>query len=177
VNDFIMLTNIDHGSLNPIRQRIDVNSHILAPVRKRLERYTSKNLELIQDVTVQNMITAPRFEFIHALVHLVDNAFKFSPENGKIGLTVESGRDGGAVITVQDEGSGIPAALREKVFERYFQISTGDTRTHEGLGVGLTIARAVFENPGGSVSMLDSQTGCCVRAILPDHRPEDLVYA
>ncbi len=177
VNDFILLTNLDQGGLNSIRQAIDVENHILTPVRKRMERYKSKNLEFIQDITVQNAITAPRFEFVRALVHLVDNAFKFSPQNSKVKLTVESGLDGGAVITVQNEGPGIPVELQEKVFERYYQISNGDTRTHEGLGVGLPIARGVFESLGGTVSILNGSDGCCVQAILPDRKPEDIVYA
>ncbi len=177
VNDFIMLNNIDHNGLNQIRQRIEVENHILVPIRKRMERYAEKQVELIQDITVQNLITAPRLEFIHAVVHLVDNALKFSPANGKVKLTVESGLDGGAVITIQDQGPGIPTELREKVFERYYQISQGDARAHDGLGIGLTIARAIFENLGGTVSILDARAGCCVQAVLPDRRPQDLVYA
>jgi signal transduction histidine kinase len=42
VTDFILLTNIDHGNLNRIRQPIDVENHILFPIRKRMERYRSK---------------------------------------------------------------------------------------------------------------------------------------
>jgi len=177
VNDFILLTGIDQGGLNPIRQTIDVENHILRPILKRMERYSSKNLEFIQDITVQNPITAPRFEFTRALVHLVDNAFKFSPQNGKVKLMLESGPDGGAAITVQDDGPGIPIELQEKAFERYYQISNGDTRSHDGLGVGLTIARAIFESLGGAVSILDGSQGCRVQAILPDRRPGDLLYA
>jgi len=177
VNDFILLTGIDQGGLNPIRQTIDVENHILRPVLKRMERYSSKNLEFIQDITVQHPITAPRFEFTRALVHLVDNAFKFSPQNGKVKLMLESGPDGGAAITVQDDGPGIPVELQEKAFERYYQISNGDTRSHDGLGVGLTIARAIFESLGGAVSILDGSEGCRVQAILPDRRPGDLLYA
>ena len=177
VNDFILLTGIDQGGLKPIRQTIDVENHILRPVRKRLERYSSKNLEFTQDITVQNPITAPRFEFTRTIVHLVDNAFKFSPQNGKVKLMVESGLEGGATITVQDEGPGIPVELREKAFERYYQISNGDTRSHDGLGVGLTIARAIFERLGGAVSILDGSPGCHVQAKLPDHKPGDILYA
>ena len=176
VNDFILLTGMDQGGPNPIRQTIDVENHILRPVLKRMERYSSKNLEFIQDITVQNPITAPRFEFTRALVHLVDNAFKFSPQNGKVKLMLESGPDGGAAITVQDDGPGIPVELQEKAFERYYQISNGDTRTHDGLGVGLTIARAIFESLGGAVSILDSPHGCRVQALLPDRKPGDILY-
>ena len=77
---------------------------------------------------------------------------------------------------MQDEGPGIPPDLREKVFERFYQISQGDSREHEGLGVGLTIARAVFRNLGGKVEILDSPKGCRVRAYLPERSLGDIVY-
>ena len=176
VTDFVLLTNIDHGNLNGIRQTIDVNNHILSPVRKRLERYQSKNIQFIPDITLLGAVTAPRREFTHALVHLVDNALKFSPDGGQVKLMVESAEDGSAAITVHDEGEGIPTELREKVFERYYQIDQGDSRKYEGLGVGLTIAQAVFAHIGGKVSILDSESGCRVQALLPGYRPEDIIY-
>ena len=82
----------------------------------------------------------------------------------------------GATLLVQDEGPGIPADLREKVFERFYQISQGDSREYGGLGVGLTIARAVFRNLGGTVEMLDSPKGCRLRAYLPERSQGDIVY-
>jgi two-component system, OmpR family, sensor histidine kinase VicK len=101
---------------------------------------------------------------------------KFSPENGTVELMIESAEDGSAAITVQDEGAGIPPELREKVFDRYYQIDQGDSRKYEGLGVGLTIARAVFANLGGTVSILESDQGCRVQAILPARTAEDILY-
>jgi len=77
---------------------------------------------------------------------------------------------------VEDEGPGVPTDLHEKVFERYYQISQGDNREQEGLGVGLFIARAVFASLGGSVTILDSSNGCQVQAVLPNLRPEDISY-
>jgi len=176
VTDFILLTHIDHSNLNQIRQFIDVDNHIIFPVLRMQERYSSKNIEFIQDVDVQSPITAPRRELTHAVVHLVNNAFKFSPDNGKVTLSMKSGLNGGAVITVRDEGPGIPVELREKAFERYYQGSQGHSRSHEGLGVGLTIVRAVFENTGGTISILESPSGCYVQAVIPDQRPDDIVY-
>jgi two-component system sensor histidine kinase/response regulator len=176
VTDFILLTNIDHGDLNRIRQRIDIDSNILLPIQKRLARYKIKDLKFSHEIKGKGEITAPRREFIHALVHLVDNAFKFSPDHGKVIFNLEIDTNGGAIILVQDEGAGIPADLREKVFERYYQISQGDNREQEGLGVGLFIARAIFSSLGGSVNILNSSFGCQVQAVLPNLRPEDISY-
>ena len=176
VTDFILLSNIDHGDLNRIRQPIDINNHILLPIRKRLERYKTKELEFVCEIKGQGQITAPRREFIHALMHLVDNAFKFSPDRGTVKFSLESDADGGAIIGVENEGVAIPQDLREKVFERYYQVSQGDNREYDGLGVGLFIARAVFSTMGGSVAISDTTNGCRVQAVLPNVRPEDISY-
>ena len=176
VTDLIMLSNIDHGNLNTIRQPIDADIHILAPVRKRLERYKPKELEIFTEISEQGKITAPRREFIHAITHLMDNAFKFGHERGHVRLKVQPGSNGGVDIEIQDDGPGISANLHEKVFERFYQGSQGDSRGHEGLGVGLTIARAVFQSLRGNVEIHDSTQGTLVRAFIPDHGPQDIVY-
>jgi two-component system, sensor histidine kinase and response regulator len=176
VTDLILLSNIDHGDLNTIRQPIDIDMHILAPARKRLERYQTKALGFVTDISGPGKITAPRREFIHAVLHLVDNAFKFSPEKGQVSMSIKPGVDGGVNIIVQDKGPGIPPELREKVFERFYQVSQGDNREYEGLGLGLTIARAVFRSLNGDIQILDSSEGCHVHAFIPDHQPDDIVY-
>jgi signal transduction histidine kinase len=176
VADIILLSDIDQNNLNLMRQPIDVEHHILVPIKRRLARYGAKALNFVHDIGPGGTIKAPRREFAQSLVHLADNAFKFSPQQGTVKLTVVPGENGGAVITIQDEGMGIPVGLREKVFERFYQASQGDGREFQGLGVGLTIARAVFSALGGEVKILDSESGCSIRATLPDLRLEDLSY-
>jgi signal transduction histidine kinase len=177
VGDIILLSDIDRGELNLMRQPIDMEHHILAPIRKRLARYEEKKLKFIHEVIkIEGGIKAPRREFVHSLMHLADNAFKFSPQEGTVKVTVTPGENGGATITIQDQGTGIPADLREKVFERFYQVSQGDNRQFQGLGVGLTIARAVFSSLGGGVKILDSVSGCCVQATLSDLQLEDFTY-
>ncbi len=159
-----------------MRQSIDVEHHILVPVRIRLARYEDKRINFVHDIQSTGTIKAPRREFVQSLVHLAHNAFKFSPEQGTVKMTVEPGGNGGAAITIQDEGIGIPADLREKVFERFYQVSQGDGREFQGLGVGLTVARAVFSALGGGVKILDSEFGCQVQAVFPDLRSDDISY-
>ena len=165
--DFILLTNLDHGDLNTVRQPIDVEVHILAPARRRLQRYADKHLQLVTHISVLGEICAPRKEFTHVVLHLLDNAFKFSPEGGTVELTISSDAAGNTRLGVSDSGPGIPQELREKVFERFYQGSQGNTREYEGLGVGLAIGKAVMEKLGGSLRILDAPSGCRVGLYLP----------
>ncbi|MDO9300772.1 MAG: response regulator [Anaerolineales bacterium] len=176
VADIILLSDIDQNNLNLMRQPIDMEHHILAPIKRRLARYEMKGLNFVHDIDLSGVIKAPRREFTQSVVHLADNAFKFSPQHGAVKLVVKPSENGGAIITIQNDGFGIPVGLREKVFERFYQVSQGDVREFQGLGVGLTIARAVFSGLGGEVKILDSEPGCCVLATLPDLRPEDTTY-
>jgi two-component system sensor histidine kinase/response regulator len=176
VSDIIILSNADLGNLNSVRQLVDLELHILKPIYKRLEKYADKGLVFTHHIVNGGDVLAPRKEFTHSVVHLLDNAFKFSPQNGKVQLELNTGPNGGIKIAVFDEGPGIPLDQHEKVFEKFYQISQGDTRAFEGLGVGLTIARAVFQNFGGSVKIVNYPKGCLVVAELPDIRAEDIVY-
>ena len=66
-----------------------------------------------------------------------------------------------------DEGPGIPEELREKVFERFYQISQGDTREFSGMGIGLTLTRHIAEAMGGGVEIIDAPEGCQFQMTVP----------
>lgn len=176
ITDIIYLTDIDQGIINNVRQAVIPDAHLLPALKRRLTRYESKSLNFVPIISTTGMIKAPRHEFSHAIQHLADNAFKFSPHDGTVILKIVPKGRGGATITIEDQGPGVPTALREKVFERYFQVSQGPTREYQGLGLGLTIARATFRALGGDVTILDSARGCCVQADLPDVASGDVSY-
>jgi PAS domain S-box-containing protein len=86
-----------------------------------------------------------------ALGNLLDNAVKFSPPGASIRLSVD--RDAGqAVIRVQDRGAGIAPEMVGRIFEPYHQVQATPDRPHGGLGLGLTLVRALVERHGGSVT-------------------------
>ncbi len=91
-----------------------------------------------------------------ALTHLVDNAVKFT-EEGTVTVTLRMRADA-AELRVSDPGIGIPADKQERVFDQFYQVSTGNDRTHEGNGLGLTIAARMVERMGGTLN-LDSTPG------------------
>ena len=99
-----------------------------------------------------------------ALVNLIDNALKHSPQNGSVtvGVTVQPGAHGrrnrgpepGWVrIWVTDQGPGIPASEQERIFERFYRIGSELRRQTQGVGIGLSIVKHIVEAHGGRVTV------------------------
>jgi PAS domain S-box-containing protein len=81
---------------------------------------------------------------------LLENAYKYSPDGGKV--IVRAKQAGEHIqVTIEDEGIGIPAADRERIFERFVQGETGDRRRFGGIGLGLYIVRQLAREQGGEV--------------------------
>jgi CheY-like chemotaxis protein/anti-sigma regulatory factor (Ser/Thr protein kinase) len=92
-----------------------------------------------------------------AISNLLNNATKYTDRGGHIVLTV-SREDGNAKISVKDEGRGLSAEVLPHVFDIFMQV-TGDGHTPSGLGLGLTLVRALVELHGGSVEARSEGAG------------------
>jgi signal transduction histidine kinase len=88
--------------------------------------------------------------------NLLDNALKYTPAGGHV--TLATGVDGAwATLSVTDDGPGVPAAEREAIFRRLYR---GDaSRSQRGLGLGLSLVKAVVESHGGTVMVGDAPGG------------------
>ncbi|MEV4291822.1 ATP-binding protein [Nonomuraea bangladeshensis] len=85
------------------------------------------------------------------LGQLLENAFKYSPKGGLIRVEAWP-EDDDVVVVVDDEGVGIAAPDRERIFERFVQVDSGDRRRFGGVGLGLYIVRSLARAQGGDVS-------------------------
>lgn len=83
------------------------------------------------------------------LLNVLTNAIKASPAHGRIVLDSELG-DGRWRVSLEDEGPGLSADLRERIFERFVRLRTGEAADH-GSGLGLTISRSIVEQHGGTI--------------------------
>lgn len=93
---------------------------------------------------------------------LLDNALRYTPEEGQVDLAVLK-QDGAAYVTVTDTGPGIPEALHERVFDRFFRADPSKT---EGSGLGLSIARNLAARYGGTVHLGANPVGSGLRVTL-----------
>lgn len=103
-------------------------------------------------------VSADRSFMRMALVNLIDNAVKYSPERSEIRILVQavegSPIEGPAVkISVADQGPGIPENMRERVFDRFYRLDESRNSDAGGVGLGLAITKWAVEAHGGSVSV------------------------
>jgi signal transduction histidine kinase len=108
-------------------------------------------------------VNGDRDLLFQAIANLVDNAIKYSPEQGRI--EIDARRDGDRIsIQVADTGSGIPPEQRAKVFQRFYRLE--DSRTTPGNGLGLSLVQAVAQLHGAEISLDDNRPGLRVTLIL-----------
>lgn len=129
------------------------------------------DVHLHLDVSPPELTAHADAERLHQVVaNLVDNAIKHSPPSGRVTVRARRGPGPGSLdLEVLDEGPGIPAAERNRVFER-FNRGTAGAMGDGGTGLGLAIARWAVDLHGGAIQVAESPRGCRIRVTLPGCR-------
>lgn len=118
---------------------------------------TDKEQELQVNGAAEVLATADRTLLRQALLNIVHNAIRYSPAKSCITLKMRR-TEREAIVEVVDQGPGIDARHRVKVFDRFFRVDTGRSRGEGGYGLGLAIAKASIERCGGHIEV-DSEPG------------------
>jgi signal transduction histidine kinase len=131
-------------------ERTDVASLVEESVEVYEYLAQEKGIILVSDASPGAYALADAGRVRQVLANLLDNALKYSRPGGRVEVTATTG--GGAVrVSVRDDGEGIPAEDIPRIFERLYR---GDkSRTHRGLGLGLSLVRAVLKAHGGDIAV------------------------
>ena len=117
-------------------------------------------LEVPELPPVTAMVEGDENKLRQVVTNLIGNALRFTPPGSPIELAVGSDTSAGfATIAVIDHGEGIPAQLKEKIFDRFFRADSSRNRDTGGSGLGLAIVSSIVQNHGGRVDVLDTPGG------------------
>lgn len=115
-------------------------------------------IQIICNQPHEKFLVKADFEKLNEVVYnLIDNALKFSPENGKIFVTGEI-KDQEFIFSVKDQGPGIDPESKKRLFQKFSQLDTGFSRQQEGTGLGLYISKIMIEGMGGKI-WVESELG------------------
>jgi len=159
VDDLLDVSRISRGKIELRRVRIDLASAVYQAIE--VVQPLCKTLEMILTVAMPSepiFVFADPTRWAQVLGNLLDNACKFTDKGGQIWLTVE--REGQeAVIRVRDNGIGIAADQRPRIFEMFTQLDTSLERSVSGLGIGLTLVKSLVEMHEGTVDVDSAGVG------------------
>lgn len=166
VNDLIDLQRLEAGvpffqlATVDLRELLD---RAVKPARELADLYGV----LVRAETDDTRLVTDPDRLVQVLLSLLSNAVKFSPAGSEVWV---EGRDRGSEIelVVRDQGPGVPAELKGRLFEKFVQADTTAVRQHGGVGLGLAIAKRVVEGLGGSITLDNApDAGTIVAVRLP----------
>jgi signal transduction histidine kinase len=163
--------------------RIDVGvAPILKPERVDLVVHVERQLELFAGVHAGHRfrwmpegalptVQADPDALDRMLQNLLSNAVKYSPRGGEVKVSARAMEGGLVELAVEDQGVGIAAEALPRIFDKYVRIANPETTTVRGLGLGLSLVRALVEAHGGRVeASSELGKGSCFRLLLPVKR-------
>ena len=125
--------------------------HVAETVRGRAEK---RNIRVTIDVAEDAIAFADPEGVERAIINLVDNAIKYGKDGGEVTITGERHHARGTVeIVVADDGPGIDPTHLPRLFERFYRVDPGRSRSHGGAGLGLSIVKHLVESMDGSIAV------------------------
>ncbi len=160
IEEILTMSRLESGVVEMKRRRWHIREVIQA-VENQLNNI-ARNHRLQTDIAgFLPQVSVDRERIGEVLVNLVENAVKFSPEGTSIEVSTRVvGQD--IVISVSDEGPGIPPEFQSKVFDRFFRAQTSEAGTKPGAGLGLSICKSIVEAHGGSIWVENRLSGGAV---------------
>lgn len=166
ISGLIDLARIDAGELQ-LRRQWGVIEEIVSTALARAQSLTQNHQV---EVKIEDELPAVRVDerAVSEVVYtLIDNAVKYSPRGSKIKITAGVS-DGMIEMAVEDQGEGVPVALRERVFDKFFRATRdGDVSTRRplGTGMGLAIAKGIVEAHDGKIWIESATDGHGTRVV------------
>ncbi len=153
IDDMVNLRHIQTNEVQLQRTMFSLRQLVLDVVKEFAELVTGKQQVMTTKFTPSDQalnIDADRQKIYLILANLISNAIKYTPEKGRIHISVEL-KGHKYWVSVIDTGIGIPKAESERIFDQFYQAESSLTRTYQGMGIGLSIAKGMIEVHHGRI--------------------------
>lgn len=171
INDILDISRVESGKVDWEYDLLDIPQLFGTTVSLLREKAVQNQIKLSLEIHPElKEFAGDERKLKQILYNLINNALKFTPEGGQVGVKVGK-EEGNMLITVWDTGIGIPQDKRDVIFEPFYQVDNYLTRTQQGSGLGLALVKKMVELAGGRI-WLDDEEGksTIVKITLPATR-------
>ena len=151
VENLLAITRIEGGRVS-LNQSVELMDEVVAEALQHIDRHSGEHR--IQTSTADDLILAKIDAklIVQVLINLVDNAIKYTPAGSEIQINTEKKRQW-VVVTVSDNGPGIPDEQKLRVFEMFYSGANRAADSRRSLGLGLALCRSIVTAHGGTISV------------------------
>jgi PAS domain S-box-containing protein len=153
INDILDLEKMESGMMEFKPQAVESAEVIGATFEGVQAMADAARVKLVARAPDAGAVRADRDRLIQVLTNLVSNAIKFSPVDSQVQVRAERDARGQVRFSVVDQGPGIPHDKRARLFGKFQQLDSSDTRSKGGTGLGLAISQAIVEQHGGRIEV------------------------
>ncbi|NOQ14231.1 MAG: PAS domain S-box protein [Methyloprofundus sp.] len=179
INDILDVQKMEMGEMIFDNKVINLLDLLQKSVQAN-QAYAKKLGNISIQITSDNSdveVNADANRLMQVITNLISNAVKFSPENAVIDIALIKGPDFVRVL-VTDKGPGIPEDFKARIFSKFAQADSSDTRKAEGTGLGLSICKIIIERLNGHIGFENlSAGGCAFFFTLPVYKKEEVSKA
>ena len=168
IDELLMLSRADAGVIPLHRSRVSITA-LAGEAAGLLEPLAEEKRQIMTlSASGEAVVQADPVLIRQALINVLHNAIKYSPEGAPISIAVEACGTDGIAIEVRDCGPGIAPEHAERIFDRFYRVDQGRSRDAGGFGLGLAIAHWAVDVHGGTMGVSPGVDGGCVfRITLP----------
>lgn len=171
VNDMLTMSRLDSGATSANITEVPIDRVLQLVVQNVGAFARSRKVHLLLDTDAPGaVVMGDANQLERAFTNLIDNAVKFTPEDGMVTVTLDFDPTikRGVLVTVKDTGIGIPADELPLLFERFYRATNAQTGALPGTGLGLSIVQSLIESHGGAIAVESAvDVGTTFRVQLP----------
>ena len=152
INDILDMSKIEAGRFSIDREQIDLCPLVRETVRVISLQAAQKSITIETKIADSMTLNADRRAIKQIAINLLSNAVKFTGPGGKISLRARK-MSGAVILTIEDNGCGIPREALKKLGKPFEQVENQFTKSHAGSGLGLAISRSLAQLHGGALKI------------------------